>query len=221
MVADPTSNPMIFNIGKWHARLIYTPAAFNSLVDMAEHPKAATEYKLSMGLKSFTADGQVAWIDTGEHVESLRNAVYDDALSAVDHYASLMVVTAATYIENILLEFLASYFKSKPNSIHAHLMPDASKKEEAFVPLREVLAASDIESLHSALAHRAANNAANGAISKVFVRIKKLTGYQFSSSVESDLSVIISLRNAIVHDGESLTKKRAAVANRFESVHAF
>lgn len=67
---------------------------------------------------------------------------YQDVLYAVEHYASLMVVTAATNIENIFLEFFTAFFISNPSAMHAHLMPDTSAKAAPSVPLREVLSAS-------------------------------------------------------------------------------
>lgn len=100
-------------------------------------------------------------------------------------------------------------------------MPDSSKRVEAMVPLREILSSDNMAVLLASLASRAASNAANGSFSKVCARITRLTGYQLPSSIEAEIAEIITLRNAIVHDGDGLTREKAAVPARFTSVLDF
>lgn len=208
----------IFDIGKWHGKLIVTPGTFESLVDLVEHPGSIIEYKRSIGLKTCDVDGRIFNINSGPLLEGVRQAIHDNVLTAIDHYASLMVVTAATYIENILIEFFVVYFESKPNAIHAYLRQDASRREEATVSLREVLAADDIVILRAALAKRAARNAANGAVPKIFARINALARHRIGAATEIAIADIMKLRNDIVHDGNSLTRAQARVPARFSSV---
>lgn len=211
---------MAFDVGKWHGRVLSTPATYSRLVDLAEHPPVVAEYKRSFSVQTLDERGSLVALDADRLDEQIREAIYGDALSAIDHYSSLMVVTAATYIENIILEFLIVYFTAKPQSIHAHLMPGSSKREEAYVPLREVLAASSLSELHCQLARRAARNASDGSIKKTLDRVFRLTGHCVPISVAVPISEIVLLRNSIVHEGRSLTKEAAAIEERFSSVYA-
>ncbi|HGM6050742.1 TPA: hypothetical protein ACKP5I_000822 [Stenotrophomonas maltophilia] len=211
---------MAFDVGKWHARVLSTPAAYSRLVDLAEHPPVAAEYKRSLYVRTLDDSGALVSPGVSRLDERIRDSVYSDALSAIDHYASLMVVTAATYVENIVFEFLVVYFTARPQSIHAHLMPNSSKREEAYVPLREVLAASSLSELHGHLARRASRNASDGSMERVFERIYKLTGHRVAVDVTAPIAEIVRLRNSIVHEGQTLTKVAAAIDRRFESVYS-
>lgn len=187
---------------------------------MAEHPPVAAEYKRSLYVQTLDDRGARVSPHVSRLDERIRDSAYSDALSAIDHYASLMVVTAATYVENIIFEFLVVYFTAKPQSIHAHLMPNSSKREEAYVPLREVLAASSLSELRGELARRAARNASDGSIEKILERIYKLTRHRVAADVAAPIAEIVRLRNSIVHEGRTLTKVAASVDHRFESVYS-
>jgi hypothetical protein len=212
-----------FDIGKWHGKLLLTPASFETLANLAEHPEAAAEFKRSIRVFSSTLKGEPSATSAEDLnlTERLRNHAYKDALYAIEHYSALMVVTATTYVENMLFEFLTALFIARPTAMHQYLMGDDSRRGTAVVPLQEILDANDLSEVRSALAARSAKNANTGSVAKVISRIELITKRGFAKTISNPIVEIFHLRNQIVHDGRQPTMEVADVKTRYGFVEHF
>lgn len=120
--------------------------------------------------------------------------------AAIEHYTSLMVVTAATYIESMFSEFLYETFVAFPLTMYEYIV-DEKAKEKGFVKLTEILDEPDKNALIIRLSQRASKIASNGSTAQVLKRISKLSGHPFGASIANDVQEIIKKRNEIVHEG--------------------
>lgn len=136
--------------------------------------------------------------------------------AAVKTYSRQMIVLAASYLENILADFLKSFFYRYPQNMYDYL--DASETQRGKVDLKDILEVADKEHLIYLLAMRASNNATQGKIKVVMKRIAKLTGEKISNNRVSNLVELVDKRNRIVHELSDTFVDPNEVSSAFEDL---
>ncbi len=190
----------MFDMGKWLIRLIETRGAYMALREYVEDNRALTVHKQNIYAITFNKGDEPSIISEGDSVEEFRKMTQDALYDAIEHYTSLMVVTAATYTENMFSEFLYETFVAQPASMHEYIV-DEKAKERGYVKLTEILAEPDKNALIVRLSRRASQIASNGSAKEVMKRIVKLSGGPFCASIATDVQEIMDKRNQIVHEG--------------------
>lgn len=187
----------MFDIGKWLYAVIHTSATYGELRRYAMNGASVEVHCRSYSEVALDASGEIVEREPGER---LTKTLRDDLEAALEHFTSLMVVTAGTYFECMVSEFLFSAFIAKPESMHAFLVGDDAKVPKGYIRLREVLEAADIEEIKRRLATRACRVAANGPANKVCDRIADISKYKIPGVIVSEVQDILDRRNRIVHE---------------------
>jgi len=187
------------NISKWHHKILNAPVYFLEITGFTREQDLVSEYigrreiesqSVNQIIKEKVSDCS-ARVKTG-----ISDIIENDLQNAVAILSRQMIVLAATYIEAILSEFLASIFQNKPERMYDFLVLGDSEKGKGNVALREILAATTKEELIEHLSNRAVNQAITGKFTKIISRIKKVS----SCEIDESLGEVIGLRNKIVHE---------------------
>lgn len=112
--------------------------------------------------------------------------------------AKMMLVVAASILEDILVEFFENLFIARPN----------------LIPTTEAASAN-------VSAMEAAERATRGGSKKILRRVSRLTGYEDTAYVGEEIANLVELRNLIIHEGALPKISIEDVEEAFHSVHRF
>ncbi|MBE2240569.1 MAG: hypothetical protein IAE81_22470 [Caldilineaceae bacterium] len=210
----------MFDMGKWLIRLLKTKAVYVQLKKYVENEEALAVHKQSIYTLQFTDKEEPAIVWEGEIVEEFRASAHSDLNDAFEHFASLMIVTAATYVENMFSEFFYELFVVHPKRMHDYIVDEDAKAQKGYVKLVEILEEKDISALMSRLSQRASKLASNGSAKKVIRRIIELSSRQIDASIVDRVQEIMDKRNEIVHEGKRLQIDKIDIDATYDTLHA-
>ncbi len=204
---------VIFDIGKWQGALIYAPARFQDLGTYLRN-EPLIETHVSSTFELFQID------DHGNETRSpiSPNVIKDfkDSFSqSHEHYANMMIVTAGTYLENIIFDFFKNYFSHKPNALHEYV---SSGESRGYIKVTEAVSHNSMDELINTLASRAAKNAGGGPPTEIFNRIKKLTKHSVTDELRERIEELVRTRNSIAHEIRSFAIEKLDVEGTYESL---
>lgn len=201
----------MFDIGQLLGPLIFNPYRFKDLWNLLEDDDAITVHHAKLVMTSFDEDGAQTHHPISDRIRSELRIAMKETRS---HYANMMLVNAVTYLEDTILSFFKAAFEQKPQALNGYLKGD---RKEAVIPLGAFLSQSK-ETILNEMVLTAARLASNGELSKVFKRVKQLSGYGIPECLTQECISLVEKRNRIVHEGAQLELQSSDVLKAFDSV---
>lgn len=202
-----------FDVGKWRLALIFTPARFGDLENYLKNDNLIEDHVekyfhvFSMRNYGLSVDPVIPSV--------LVNALKGSLAGSHQHYANMMIVTAAAYLESMLFDFFKNYFNHRPKSLHGYV----NKGEKAgFIKVSEVVSHSSMDELIHTLAGRAAKNANDGKVAEVFSRIHKLTKQEVTRDLRVRLEELVRKRNEIAHEAKQFSIEDINVKGSYDAL---
>jgi len=133
------------------------------------------------------------------HDEIMATAVASELETAKEVYSQQMVVTANSYIELILKDFLVALFRKFPERMHDFLFA-SGQGLKGFVSLTEIVESGSLDILLDNLSERAASNVMVGKFKTCLINLDKLAKETIPQELKDKLVPIVEQRNRIVHE---------------------
>lgn len=208
------SSQAFFDLSKWHGVLIIDPGKHQEF-DRFLRDKEHIYVYLRSRLRYQTCDDEGNLIDVTPKDQSILEHYWRTFESSRKHYANLMLVTAAAYLESIVYDFFHVFFLHKNKAMHDFIGRDEDK---GYIRLDDVLGSECLDDLLGRLAARAATNAAAGSPRDIQKRLKKLLGQGLPDELLKSFEQLVESRNIIAHEAELLPDEQLDVAGSYETV---
>jgi len=210
----------MFDLGKWLAQLLKTNAQYKKLRSFVLDAEAFSEHVRKIGFVDYENDGSIKAIDDPNLKKIVEDITKDELYDSLSHYARLMIVTYATYMEAMISEFFNNLFIQKPEYMHDYLNDESARVGKGYIKLNDILNAESLEEAKLNLAVRAAKNAVNGPIPIVFKRITKLSKCNIDSKLGEKVEQIFIDRNKIIHEAEDIKISYSDISSAWETAEA-
>lgn len=208
------SSQAFFDLSKWHGVLIVAPSQHQEFDRFLRDKKHIYKY-LRSRLRQHTIDGEKGLLEVAPLSQSLLDHYWRSFEFRREHYANLMLVTAAAYLESIVYDFFHVFFLHKNKAMHDFIGRDEDK---GYIRLEDVLGSESLDDLLGRLAARAATNAAAGSPKDIQKRLKKLLGQGFPDDLLKSFEQLVQSRNIIAHEAKLLPDEQLDVARSYETV---
>lgn len=182
---------MELRLDKWQVELIEAPVSYRGLIDLTRD-RAAVDLHVRNVIE-----------EAGEHGPKLADQIGEilraNLTSASTTLNQLMLVLAASILEEILLEFFENLFSAR----------------------QDLLAANYSEAGNFLSPVDAAARARLGGPRKFLPRVARISQYAIKPEVAEEVTELIELRNLILHEGALPKLAMADVEDAFHCVHRF
>jgi len=155
-----------------------------------------------------------------EAPDALREGYLEGIRDAHNVYKRQMIVLIATYIENILIDFMECTFTAHPSRMYEYLNDGIERHLKGKVDLKEILESGSIETLVERLASRSASIATGGKFCTALNNLERITKSKLESKLTKDLLTLVELRNRIVHEASQDIVTYEQVRDGFEHITA-
>ena len=210
----------MFDLGKWLAKLLTTNAQYIRLRSFVLDAEAFSEHMRKIGFIDHGNDNSIKAIDDQNLKKIIEAITKDELYDSLSHYARLMIVTYATYIEAMVSEFFYNLFIQKPEYMHDYLNSDSAKAGKGYIKLNDILLAESLEEVKLNLAVKAVKNAVNGHILIVFKRIAKLSKYNIGNELREKVNKLFIDRNKIIHEAADIRVSYSDINSAWETTEA-
>lgn len=212
---------MIFDVGFWLGKLLYTLGQYEALCDITKDNRAMSFYLENKLKDNITYNRSI-----GNNITNTKlTELFDESIQASidnarNHYSCMMIVHLATIIEIMMNDFFISIFIQKPALMHRYINID-SKDRQGLINFNFITQQKNLDSLYFELAKISAKNIANGSFNKVIQRASSLikTKKDPSKNLISKIEEIFILRNEVVHEAKEPDVDISAIKSNFNIVH--
>jgi hypothetical protein len=209
----------MFDLGKWLAQLLKTNAQYKRLRSFVLDAEAFSEHVRKIGFVDHENDYSIKAIDDPNLKKIVEDSTKEELYDSLSHYARLMIVTYATYMEAMISEFFNNIFLQKPECMYDYLNDESARVGKGYIKLNDILQADSLEEAKSNLAVRAVKNAVNGPISVISKRITKLSKYNIDSELIEKVDRIFVDRNLIIHEAEDIKISYSDISDVWETAN--
>lgn len=203
-----------FDVDKWRSTLLHTSGCFGMLKSYLENERFIETHAVTRFqdyIRKNRGPAYVLVFPPKLFVHEFKESISD----SYGHYANMMIVTAAAYLESMLFDFFKNYFNHRPKSLHGYV----NKGEKAgFIKVSEVVSHSSMDELIHTLAGRAAKNANDGKVAEVFSRIHKLTKQEVTRDLRVRLEELVRKRNEIAHEAKQFSIEDINVKGSYDAL---
>lgn len=208
------SSQAFFDLSKWHGVLIVDPGRHQEFDRFLKDKEHIYVY-LKSRLRKHIPDDLGNLIEVSPVEQSIYDHYWRSFEFGREHYANLMLVTAAAYLESIVYDFFHVFFLHKNKSMHDFIGRD---EEKGQIRLDDILGSESLDDLIGRLAARAATNAAAGSPRDIQKRLKKLLGRGLPDDLLRSFEQLVISRNIIAHEAKLLPDGELDVAGSYETV---
>lgn len=207
----------MFDIARALSQLTMAPLCFRTMWDFLED-RDAVDAHLKKWKAGRYSEGVIVSASNsdfgGNGLDQVRGSFSKNLKDARSHYAHMMLVTAYTHLEDIVLVFLHEVFRVKPQ-----VMIELIKKSrcDSSISLEDLIGNSKEEILER-LAKQTASQLNGGGIRKVCERIKAISKTPVDEELVNRLYNLQEMRNFIVHEAREYELDKKDVEKAFEDV---
>lgn len=208
------SSQAFFDLSKWHGVLIFAPSEHQEFDRFLRDKEHVYQY-LRSTLRQQTFDEEKGLLEPMPLEQSLLDHYWRSFEFRRQHYANLMLVTVAAYLESIVFDFFHVFFLHKNKSMHDFIGRD---EEKGYIRLDDVLVSKSLDELVGRLAARAATAAAAGSPKDIQKRLKKLLGQGLPDNLLESFEQLVISRNIIAHEAKMLPDGQLDVSGSYDTV---